>query len=78
MLFTHFNFAKDPAVVFFKGRYFLYYSAKIPEDKRLRIGIATSPDGENWTYETLLPLDHACEGENRRYLPCCLAGRAVL
>jgi len=63
MLFTHYNFAKDPAVVFFKGRYFLYYSAKIPEDKRLRIGIATSPDGENWTYETLLPLDHACEGE---------------
>ncbi len=63
MLYTHYNFAKDPAVVFFKGRYFLYHSAIIPGDKRLRIGIATSPDGENWTYETLLPLDFPCEGE---------------
>ncbi len=63
MLFTHHRFAKDPAVVFFHGRYYLYFSAMIPGDKRLRIGIATSPDGENWTYETLLPLDHPCEGE---------------
>ncbi len=63
MLYTHYNFAKDPAVVFFKGRYFLYHSAIIPGDKRLRIGIATSPNGENWTYETLLPLDFPCEGE---------------
>lgn len=63
MLFTHHHFAKDPAVVFFHGRYYLYYSAIVPGDKRLRIGIATSPDGENWTYETLLPLDHPCEGE---------------
>lgn len=63
MLFTHHRFAKDPAVVFFHGRYYLYFSAMIPGDKRLRIGIATSADGENWTYETLLPLDHPCEGE---------------
>ena len=63
MLYTHYNFAKDPAVVFFRGRYFLYHSAKVPGDTRLRIGIATSSDGENWTFETLLPLDFPCEGE---------------
>ncbi len=63
MLYTHHNFAKDPAVVFFQGQYFLYHSAIVPGDKRLRIGIATSPDGENWTYQTLLPLDFPCDGE---------------
>ena len=44
MLYTHTNFAKDPAVVFFRGRYFLYHSAVIPGDKRLRIGIADTSD----------------------------------
>ena len=50
MLFTdkaHGNFAKDPAVVKFHEKYFLYYSIKY-EDDRFGIGIATSFDLEQW------------------------------
>jgi len=51
------NFAKDPAVVKFKGKYYLYYSIP-PYNKELwnsdkpngmNIGIAISDDLENWT-----------------------------
>jgi len=50
MLFTnkeYGNFAKDPAVVRFKGKYFLYYSIRYV-DERFGIGIACSKDLENW------------------------------
>ena len=50
MLFTNAgygNFAKDPAVVAFCGRYFLYHSVRCP-DGRFGIGIAESSDLEEW------------------------------
>ena len=56
MLFTNtekFNFAKDPAVVRFRGVYFLYYTVKLPKDElgrvRIGVGIATSRDMEEWS-----------------------------
>lgn len=39
-------FAKDPDVVRFQGRYFMYYSMKMP--KGFAVGIATSKDLINW------------------------------
>ena len=43
--------AKDPAVVRFGGRYFLYYSIvpSLSEEQIWNIGIAESGDLENWT-----------------------------
>ena len=45
------NAAKDPAVIRFQGKYFMYYSL-LPgvgnEDKSWGIGIAVSGDLENW------------------------------
>lgn len=70
------NFAKDPAVVFFKGRYLLYFSTLEESDTdsdsnsdsdlnlnkdKFRIGIAESLDLENWTFLTLIPLEGECE-----------------
>ena len=53
MLFTNttrHNFAKDPAVVKFHGTYFLYYTILYArEPLHIGVGIATSPDMENWT-----------------------------
>ena len=56
-------FAKDPAVVFFRGRYYMYYSTLQPEAPQdgFRIGIAVSDDGCNWKICGLLPLTQACE-----------------
>lgn len=62
MLFTdqtHHNFAKDPAVIRFSGRYFLYYSMR-NDDGSFGVGIAVSQDLENW----------ACAGEVSRTQPC--------
>jgi predicted GH43/DUF377 family glycosyl hydrolase len=45
-------FAKDPAVVFFNNRYWLYYSLSPKQDgsiKGFAIGVATSSDLENWS-----------------------------
>jgi len=46
-------FAKDPCVVWFRGRYWMYYSLPPYEDERRTqgwgIGIATSPDCRHWT-----------------------------
>ncbi len=47
------NFAKDPAVVNFKGKYYMYYSALPTEEEKqggscLEVGIAISEDMENW------------------------------
>ncbi len=50
MLFTHAGnkkFAKDPAVVHFADRYFLYYTMR-NDDESLGIGIAVSSDMDNW------------------------------
>lgn len=57
------EFAKDPAVIKFKGVYYLYYSVFIEEDgqEKLCIGIATSNDGENWDIVSRLPLTQECE-----------------
>ena len=50
MLFTNtarHNFAKDPAVVKFKGKYFLYYTILYTrEPLHIGVGIATSTDGK--------------------------------
>lgn len=47
------NFAKDPCVVRYNGKYFLYYSV---EKETLGIGIATSTDMETWkTVGEMLP-----------------------
>ncbi len=63
MLFTdkaHGNFAKDPAVVKFQDKYFLYYSKKY-EDGRFGIGIATSTDLECWEICGEVPQQEPCE-----------------
>lgn len=68
MMFTEKNgsrkaFAKDPAVVKYKGSYYLYYSSFYREDgvEKLGIGIAKSQDGENWEILSRLPLTQECE-----------------
>ena len=57
------NFAKDPMVIRFRGRYLLYYSYFGPEAKNadgnpvLTIGIASSDDLTNWKFErNILPM----------------------
>lgn len=50
MLFTNTalnSFAKDPAVVRFAGKYFLYYTIRYNDDS-LGVGIATSTDLDTW------------------------------
>jgi len=45
-------FSKDPAVVYFNQRYWLYYSLSFHQERSLKgyaIGVATSPDLEHWT-----------------------------
>ena len=70
MLFTNkrggFDFAKDPAVVNFKGKYFLYFTAAVtPEEKAaglsITVGIAVSDDMESWDYLGTLPIEQECE-----------------
>lgn len=63
MLYTHKaanDFAKDPAVVEYAGKWFLYHSVW-DEKKRLGIGIARSDDGENFEYIGEIPLTLDCE-----------------
>lgn len=63
MLFTNSElgcFAKDPAVVRFHGRYFLYYSLHHPDD-RFGVGIAVSDDMECWQLSGEVPQDTPCE-----------------
>ena len=61
----HKNFAKDPAVVKFNGRYYLYYSI-ITAEKKLGIGIAESPDLVNWHYVKELIIDDGCYCDVKR------------
>lgn len=63
MLFTNTelnNFAKDPAVVHFKGKYFLYYTVHYT-DGRFGVGIAVSDDMENWALSGDIPQEMDCE-----------------
>ena len=63
MLYTYksdSDFAKDPAVVEFGGKWFLYHSL-FDENKLLGIGIAVSDDGESFEYKKNLPLTLDCE-----------------
>lgn len=57
MFYSPDGFAKDPAVVRFRGKYFLYHSAFVPGERPLRIGIARSDDMETWTPAGYLPID---------------------
>ena len=64
MLFTDikFNyFAKDPAVVNYGGKYYLYYTFKYPEQNKFGIGIAYSTDMENWVQADYFPETQMCE-----------------
>ena len=59
-------FAKDPAVVKFKGRYFLYYSVPTGQAKQgtlqgWRVGIATSRDLVRWQKVTTMQPQHPSE-----------------
>ena len=65
MLFTNAalgRFAKDPAVVRFRGKYFLYYSLR-HEDDRFGVGIAVSDNLEDWQCAGEVPQDDACEAK---------------
>ena len=65
MLFTNTklnHFAKDPAVVFFRGQYFMYYSI-CHDDGRFGVGIATSANMEDWTLQGEIPQDCPCESK---------------
>lgn len=77
MLFTdpaHGCFAKDPAVVKFGGKYYLYYSMAAVRNEngavntgmnnaqaKFGIGIARSDDMENWEIVSELPATQSCE-----------------
>lgn len=69
MLFTNKqlgNFAKDPAVVHYQDRYYLYYTIKYNHEsfgapEKIGIGIAQSRDLEEWEDAGELPLEDACE-----------------
>ncbi len=56
-------FAKDPAVVKFNGTYYMYYSSYYLDggEEKLGIGIASSPNGNDWTTVATLPFEQECE-----------------
>lgn len=59
-------FAKDPAVVHFGGKYYLYYTFKYTEPcadgrSKIGVGIATSTDLETFTKVGEVPLTQPCE-----------------
>lgn len=64
MLFTNNrygkNFAKDPAVIYHNSRYYLYHSV-FDNNGKLRIDIAESSNGADWTLSAQLPLEQDCE-----------------
>lgn len=67
-------FAKDPAVVRFKDRYFLYYSVPPGKDvEGWRIGVATSDDLVVWQKQGELKVAH--ENEKKGF---CAPGAIVL
>lgn len=61
---TRKNFAKDPAVVKFGGRYFLYYSSYykgVAGKEVLGIGIAASEDLDHFEAVSTVPFTQQCE-----------------
>lgn len=66
-------FAKDPAVVKFRGVYYLYYSRKPLDDGCWGIGIAISCDLEHWEKIGELPMEQPCERNG-----ICAPGAIVL
>lgn len=54
------NFAKDPAVIKYNGKYYLYHSSHDDAGK-LRISAAVSDDGEKWKCVSKIPLTQECE-----------------
>lgn len=68
------HFSKDPAVVFFNSRYFLYYSLPpFPGSNCWGIGIASSSDLETWTIEGEIKGTQACEAKG-----ICAPGAIVI
>lgn len=55
------DFSKDPCVVAYKGKYYLYYSIWTNDKKTLGIGIAQSSDMDNWDIVGEIPLTQECE-----------------
>lgn len=41
-------FAKDPAVIRYRTKYYLYYTIHLAEDNSIGVGIATSSDMGHW------------------------------
>ena len=70
MLFTNLrrgSFAKDPAVVRFKGVYYLYYTIKYSDEPfMIGVGIARSTDMEAWDDIAELPHTDECEKKRHR------------
>ena len=65
MLFTNErlgNFAKDPAIIRYKGEYFMYYTIKYCScNFKIGIGIARSSNMESWIDCGEMPLTLECE-----------------
>lgn len=64
MFFTNENrgdFAKDPAVVRFNDKYFLYYTIKYQDTDAIGVGIAVSDDMEIWSHSGEIPLEYDYE-----------------
>ena len=55
------DFAKDPAVARFLGRYWLYYTVMYHDRKTIGIGIASSDDMENWSDLGEMEITQECE-----------------
>lgn len=70
------SFAKDPAVVKFKGKYWMYYSLCPHVDSQetaMSIGIAVSDDMEHWEKAGEIPNEQDCEQRG-----ICAPGAIVL
>lgn len=78
---TRKNFAKDPAVVKFGGRYFLYYSSYykgVAGKEVLGIGIAASEDLDHFEAVSTVPLrSNAKRTVSARPLPSCSAAKCI-
>ena len=72
MLFTskQRNFAKDPAVIHFNNKYYMYYTILInpAPDRKIGIGIAVSTDMENWEEIGSLPMNYEYEIDKDGYI----------
>lgn len=75
MLYTYKpdNFSKDPAVVFFGGRYYLYHTTPPANGHGHGIAVARSEDMEHW--ETICEIEPEYEYEKDGY---CAPGAIVL